>query len=341
MDIYRSRIPNKIDAHTHMFADTDAILVVMDRLGVGKAVVLAVGMDNPEALAYNEALCFKHARNHPDRLAVMATFDLSAIDDANYAERQTERLERVKDAGAVGVKVSKELGLFALDRLGNLIVVDDPRLDPIWDKAGELNLPVLMHAGDPPAYWRPVDENNPWRVLLGEMTNWSYHGREKFPTFQELMQKRNNVLRNHPDTTFIGAHLGSEAWDMSVTGVAALLDEFPNLAVDASAVVDEVGRHPRETREFFLKYADRILHGTDIAGMTVWDTTEEVTRWADELARNYSKIFRFYETSDTMPAIDSRTRDWTIKGIDLPDEALRKIYHDNACRIIPGLSRPV
>jgi len=337
MEAYQSRIVEKFDIHTHLFADTDCLLHLMDRQGVEKSVMLAMGMNNPEALEYNESICFKHAHGHPDRLAAMITFDLSRIDEDGYARRETERLEYGKEAGAVGVKVSKELGLFSRDSAGELVIVDDPRLDPIWDKAGELGLPVLIHIADPPAYWRPVDENNPWQVLLGDMPGWIYHGRENFPSFDDLIRRRDNILRKHPDTTFIGAHLGSLAWDMEVADVAAALDEFPNLYVDASAVVDEVGRHPEKTRELFVKYADRIMHGTDLIVMSAWETQRETARWVDDVSRYNNTIFRFYETSESMPTSEPRLRDWTITGIDLPDNALRKIYSENARRIIPGL----
>jgi predicted TIM-barrel fold metal-dependent hydrolase len=335
---YQSRISNKIDVHTHLFADTDCMLHLMDRQGIEKSVLLAIGMDSPDVLKYNESICFKRARKNPTRLAVMVTFDLSRIDEKDYALLETERLERGKEAGAVGVKVSKELGLFARDRAGNLIVADDPRLDPLWDKAGELKLPVLIHVADPPAYWRPVNEDNPWRVLLGEMTGWVYHGRERFPSFNELMHQRNNILRRHPNTTFIGAHLGSCAWDMEVSGVVANLEEFPNFHVDASAVVDEIGRHPETTRELFMKYPDRIMHGTDLAVLSAWENHREIERWTDEMEQSFSSIFRFYETSDEeISPTEPRLRDWNIKGIDLPDDVLRRIYYENARRIIPGL----
>lgn len=338
MEMFQSRIQDKIDAHTHLFADTDCLLHLMDKQGIEKSVILAMGMDNPDGLAYSESICFKQAREYPDRFAVMVTFDLTRIDEPDYAQREMDRLEKGKESGAVGVKVSKELGLFALDGAGKLIIVDDPRLDPIWDKAGGLGLPVLIHIADPPAYWRPIDENNPWRILLGELPGWSYHGRENFPTFEELMEKRNNILKKHPDTTFIGAHLASEAWDMTLTGVASALDEFSNLVVDASAVVDEVGRHPEETREFFLKYSDRIIHGTDLIVYSACDTPSETDEWANEMSRYNSTVFRFYETDDEdIPSSEPRLRTWKIKGIDLPDQALKRIYYENAKRILPGL----
>jgi predicted TIM-barrel fold metal-dependent hydrolase len=198
-------------------------------------------------------------------------------------------------------------------------------------------MPVLIHIADPPSYWRPVDENNPWRVALGEMPHWIYHGRDNFPSFDDLIRQRDSILRTHPDTTFIGAHLGSLAWDMEVADVAACLDEFPNLYVDASAVVDEIGRHPEKTRDLFLRYSDRILHGTDLIVMSVWETPREIARWVNEMARFHSTIFRFYETSETMPASQPHLRDWEIRGIDLPDDVLAKVYHENARRIIPRL----
>jgi predicted TIM-barrel fold metal-dependent hydrolase len=338
MGIYYSRIKEKIDVHTHLFADTDCILRLMDNHGIEKSVVLSMGMDNPDVLRYNESICFKLAQRHPDRLAVMITFDLSGIDEKGYAAREVAHLERGKQAGAVGVKVSKELGLFARDRAGNLIVVDDSRLDPIWNRAGELEMPVLIHIGDPPAYWRAIDQNNPWHILLEEFPDWSYYGREKFPSFEELIRRRNNILAKHPGTTFIGAHLGSGAWDMEVADVVANLEAFPNFYVDASAVVDEIGRHPETARDLFLKYPDRVMHGTDLIVLSAWEHDAEIEKWAAETARYNSSIFRFYETLDEgIPTTEPRLRNWTIKGIALPDDVLKKVYYENARRVIPGL----
>jgi predicted TIM-barrel fold metal-dependent hydrolase len=125
---------------------------------------------------------------------------------------------------------------------------------------------------------------------------------------------------------------------MDIAEVAANLDRFPNFHVDASAVVDEIGRHPETARELFLKYADRIMHGTDIIVMSAWESPAEIDKWAEEMSRYNSTIFRFYETADSgIPSTEPRLRNWTIRGLDLPDDVLKKIYYENARRIIPGL----
>jgi predicted TIM-barrel fold metal-dependent hydrolase len=102
---------------------------------------------------------------------------------------------------------------------------------------------------------------------------------------------------------------------------AGMLDRNPNVSVDFSARSPELGRQPYTAREFFLKYADRILFGADLL--------PEV-----EMYRLY---YRFLETADEYfdyPTHASRQGRWNIYGIFLPDDVLRRVYRENALKLL-------
>src|SRR5262249_28753712 len=141
-----------------------------------------------------------------------------------------------------------------------LLPVDTSRLDPLWAKAGELGVPVLIHVGDPLAFFQPVDEFNERIDELRRAPDWSFCGPE-FPSFDDLIRGLENVIARHPTTTFIGAHVGCYAENLAYVG--SMLDRFPNYYVDIAARIAELGRQPNTARRFILRYADRILFGTD------------------------------------------------------------------------------
>ncbi len=204
------------------------------------------------------------------------------------------------------------------------------RLAPTWDFAGKLGLPLLIHTGEPPSFWEPVDVRNERYLELLQNPGWSLHGKDK-PSREELRKQRERLLARHPQTNFIGAHFGMDADDLEY--VAYLFDKYPNYYVDISAVVQELGREPYSTRRFFIRYQDRILFGTDggfgmEAGGEGW-TTE----------RMYRSYFEFLETDNEYikyPMSDiSKQGMWRVYGIHLPAEVLEKIYFRNAERLIP------
>jgi predicted TIM-barrel fold metal-dependent hydrolase len=201
-----------------------------------------------------------------------------------------------------------------------VVRIDDERLDPLFDKARELGVPIMFHTADPFAFFEPIDRFNERYEELAAHPDWGFHGAQY--SKHELLEQRNSVFARHPDTQFIGAHIGECAEDLGF--VSAMLDRFPNLAVDLSARVGELGRQPYAAREFFLKFADRILFGADLL---------------PDVAM-YRLYYRFLETADEYfdyPSHASRQGRWMVYGIFLPDDVLRKIYRENALRFLPGL----
>lgn len=253
-----------------------------------------------------------------------------------FGRRLALDLEAKAAAGARGLKIFKELGLRHVDDRGSLMAVDDERLDPLWDKAGELGLPVLIHTADPVAFFQPLDEaNERWEELQAH-PDWHVAG-PQFPKHDTLLAQRNRVIERHPETVFIGAHLGN--YPENLDDVDACLDRFPNFNVDMSSRIGEIGRHPPEkVRAFFEKHQDRVLFGTDI--VLGWDVLED--RMPRDLATFedlYRAHWRFLETDDRQieyPEYPAQGR-WKVDAIGLPDGVLEKLYRLNAQRLIPGL----
>lgn len=230
-----------------------------------------------------------------------------------------ERLYLQKARGAFGLKIWKPFGLHVRDQHGELVRVDDPRLVPLWQAAGELEMPVMIHVADPVAFFDPLDATNERWEEIGEHPDWAFTS-PPFPPFLEILTGLHNLVRRHPGTTFIGAHVGCYAENLAFVG--RMLDECPNYFIDISARLGELGRQPYSARRFFLQYPDRILFGLDegvhLAG--------------------YRLGYRFLETDDeyfnyNTSEVPGQGR-WHVCGLYLPDDVLQKVYHDNASRLL-------
>ena len=236
-----------------------------------------------------------------------------------FPEYAARRLEVQKAWGASGLKIWKPLGLHVKDGTGNLVAVDDPRLNPIWESAGQLGLPVMIHVADPVAFFDPVDETNERWEEIGANPNWAFPS-PPFPAFMTILEGLARVISRHPQTTFIGAHVGCYAENLEWVG--ALLDRCPNFHVDISARIGELGRQPYSARKFFLRYSDRILFGLD----------------GGPSPEAYRLSYRFLETDDeyfnyNAGDIPMQGR-WYIYGLHLPEDVLQKVYRLNAEKIL-------
>ncbi len=329
-----------IDAHNHLWGDwrtVDRLIDSMDRVGVSAYcdltanISLTWGEGNYELGPGDlDQFIERVVGPYPGRFFFFtaATFSQPVscplFSDADRFVAETlEMLHCHVEKGARGLKVLKELGLHYRDGEGNLIFIDDERLSPIWETAGELGIPVLTHQSDPCGFFEPISPANEHFSTLKKFPGWSFAD-PKYPRKDELIRHRDALLRNHPDTLFILPHVGNYAEDLGYVG--RLLDENPNAYIDISARMDELGRQPYTARSFMIDYQDRILFGTD---MPV----------SDKMYRSY---FRFLETWDEgiVPPDYDGTFDryrWRVCGLGLPDEVLEKIYYKNALTIIPGL----
>ncbi len=316
----RAKFP-AIDFHGHPFgllndaAGLARLEAGLDSVGV-RLIVAAndVSGDNlvKQAAVVNGSAAMK------DRVRFLAGIDFKNV-GPGWAERAVAELEADVKAGAVGIgEISKSLGLSITKADGTRLAIDDPALDPIWDAAARLGIPVFIHTADPEQFWEPIDDHNERWLELALFPNRRYPA-DKFPAFEELLRERDNLLRRHPKTTFVVAHLGWEANDLGRLG--RLLRELPNVYTEVGAVLYDIGRQPRAAHDFFIEFQDRILFGKD-----------------SFQPEEYPYYWRVFETRDDyFPYYRDYHATWKLYGIDLPDSVLKKVYFANALKITPGL----
>jgi predicted TIM-barrel fold metal-dependent hydrolase len=257
----------------------------------------------------------------------------------DYGTALAEELSVAKDMGAIGLKIPKGLGLgYPAPGGDKVLAVDDPGLDPLFEEAGKLGMPISIHTGDPKAFWQPADEKNERIDELRAHPEWSFFG-EPVPSWAELYAQFERRVARHPKTIFIGVHFGNDPEDPERVG--QMLDKYPNLFIDTAARVPEIGRQdPVKMRKFFEKYQDRILFGTDLG---VASTQEDMMYGSngalpptlEDEKRYFQSTFRYFETSDRQfespTPIQGR---WKIDGLGLSEAVLRKLYFENAARVL-------
>lgn len=346
----RSRYP-LIDVHTHLShkakeikgvgigetmrysATADAVLPLMDRKNIRMMVNLTGGVGKGL-----EEVVQKFPKAYPDRFVTFTEPWWERINEPGYSQFQADQIARAHEAGARGLKILKTLGLYLRERIseGPLVKVDDQRFDPMWEACGSLNMPVAIHVSDPEAFFLPIDRFNERFEELNEHPDWSFY-RGDFPSNAEMLEARNRVLARHPKTQFIMLHVGNNAENL--TYVAECIDRFPNMHVEIAARIGELGRQPRSARKFFDKYQDRIMFGTD-ASPNGKDTPQQL--FNDQM---YEIYFRFLETEDEYfdyaPSRLPPQGRWRIYGLGLPDGILKKVYYENAARLLQINLSPV
>lgn len=314
-----------VDAHNHLGEEfgcgwinqpVEKLLDQLDEVGVVHYIDLDGGWG--EEILGRHLDHFKVAA--PERFSVFGGVDFSAWTEKGdgFGEWAAMRLRAQAERGAEGLKVWKAFGLKVKDQDGALVRVDDPRLDPLWQTAGELGFPVVIHVADPVAFFDPVDETNERWEELNLVPDWQFPS-PPFPPFLSILEDLARLVERHPKTTFIGAHVGCYAENLGWVG--DLLDRCPNFFVDISARIGELGRQPYTARRFFIKYADRILFGSDFGPDP----------------DSYRIAYRFLETEDEYfnysAAPYPMQGRWHVCGLHLPQDVLQKVYYTNAARI--------
>lgn len=325
-----------VDVHTHFYVKgrhdpelLERYVAMMDRNRV--AVCISLDGQLGPRLDAHEAYLWTHYR---DRFVVFANIDFVgtgqaesphtwACNQSDFVRNTVEQLRYETSQGRIsGLKFFKDFGLKYRNSDGSLIAIDDPRWDPIWAICGELGLPILMHTADPSAFFRPTDDNNERELELKTRPEWAFND-GSYPSRSSLHAARNAVIARHPRTPFIAAHFGNDAEDLQE--LSQWMDLYPNLHVEFSSRINELGRQPYSAKRFFETYQDRILFGTD-------------GPFPEARMRIY---WRFLETLDEYFHYSEKSPppqgDWRIYGLGLSDATLNKIYHENAARLIPGV----
>ncbi len=315
-----------VDAHNHLGAvigrtwdqrPVSELIDILDQSGVHTFVDLDGGWGEDTLNAHLDQ--FKAYA--PDRFQVFGGVDWKMWGKLGnrFPDWAAGRLEIQQKRGAEGLKIWKPFGLTVRDHLDTLVQVDDERLDPIWEAAAALNLPVLIHVADPVAFFQPLDKyNERWEELMAH-PDWHFPS-PPFPAFLSIVEGLKKLVLRFPTLTFIGAHVGCYAENL--IWVSEMLNCCPNYYVDISARIPELGRQPYSARRFLIEHADRILFGTDM----------------DPSPSIYQIFYRFLETDDenfpyTVDDIPDQGR-WRVHGLALPDDVLEKIYNGNARKIL-------
>jgi len=308
-----------IDVHNHQWGmdnqDLGSLARQMDVLNMAVMVNLSGGSGSK---VKREAENIRSSQ--PKRFIVFANIEFDGVGKDGWIENTVKQLEEDVKNGANGLKIFKDLGFSVRDEKGLIVKVNDPRLQPIWAACGRLKVPVLIHTADPKSFWDPMDEHNERWLELATHPNRKRENNQPEP-FEQMISEQHSLFKNNPGTTFIAAHFGWLAGDL--TRLGQLLDQCPNVVVEFGAIISDIGRQPRAATKFFTKYQDRILFGKD--------------SWVPD---EYATYFRVLETDDEyFPYHKKYHAFWRMYGLGLPDEILKKIYYKNALRIVPGIDR--
>ena len=341
--VSRARFP-VIDVHTHLtwgtprtngvtvgeeidvFAFPGELVSLMDR----KNIRLMVNVTGNYGKGLKEAIQL-FQETHPDRFMVFTEPAWGRLLLPEYSQWQADEIGRAHRAGAKGLKVLKTLGLYLREKIisGPLVKIDDPRFEPMWESCAGFKMPVAIHSSDPEAFFLPVDRFNERFEELNSYPNWSFYGKD-IPSNGELLEARNRVFTRHPKVAFIALHVGNNAENLAY--VSQCLDRFPNMHVDLAARINELGRQPRAARKFFERYQDRIMFGTDASPKRMRPSLKVLS---DQLFETY---YRFLETEDEYfdysPWSKPLQGRWQIYGLGLPESILRKVYYENAERVL-------
>ena len=321
-----------IDTHFHILSlppdiTAERLVQAMDAVGISKVVNLD---GSPGAFAQ---IARDFRDKYPDRFILFVKPDFTAAaDEQDGGAKQVAWMDIAAKLGARGVKVNKSLGLSVRQKDGKLVMLDDQRLDPIWAEAGRLGMPVLIHTGEPDAFFEPFGPRN---ERIGEILENPQFGaglKPDVPTKQQLMEQRERVLARHPETNFIGAHIGMNEDNLGYA--SSLLDRFPNYYVDIASVIHALGRQPYTAKKFFLKYQDRILFGTDGG----FGLQKSGAGWTPE--RYFRSYIEFLETENEYAEYPlfgvNKQGNWRVYGIGLPRDVLQKIYSQNLEKLLPS-----
>ena len=331
-----------IDLHQHINCTTQHLartVRIMDAVGLGIGVNLSGGTVTKKGTEPSEFERNKRLADqlHPSRFVFYLNLDYAGWDEPDFSARAVKQVEEGRRLGAAGLKEFKRLGLYLRNQAGQLLKIDDPKLDLVWQRCGELQMPVSIHVADPRAFWLPFNEKNERWKELKDHRPWWFGDTNVYPPRMELLNALNRVIARHPQTTFVCVHFANNSEE--IDWVDQSLDRHPNMMADLAARIPELGRHdPDKVRRLFVKHQDRIVFATDFMvydRMILGSSGNEPLPTDRDAVLFYEKEWRWLETRDRnwehMTPIQG---DWTISSIGLPASVLRKIYFDNARRLL-------
>lgn len=320
---------NKADVHIHIFTDSTAFMEAAKR-NKFKVVNVALDARNDMARVREQfRYCVVQKQKNPSSVEMVTAFSMEGFDNAGWLEKNLAWLDSCIDQGAIAVKVWKNIGMVYRDKDNKLVMIDDSRFDPIFKMLADRKIPVLGHLGEPKNCWLPLEDmtTNNDRNYFEEHPEYHMYKHPEMPSYEEQIAARDRMLEKNPDLVFVGAHLGSLEW--SVDELAKRLDRFPNMAVETAArmgqVFHQTSSEREKVREFFIKYQDRILYGTDMGA----SGDESAENLATGVRETWMRDWRFLVTDDTLTS--TLVKD-PYQGLKLPKEVVDKIYYHNAVK---------
>ena len=325
----------KIDFHAHYNFPADFLEPLLEKWRM-RAVLVEVSRNDSTGIHRYWEHMQAHAAAFPDRYVICTVFNAYGIGEADFEEKTIRRFETQIAAGARMVKVWKNIGMVDKDAAGNYVQIDDPRFQPIWDFLVEKGIPVLAHIGEPIQAWRPLEEGNPHFNYFSRNPQYHAYLNLEIPRYETIIGARDNWLARNPELVVVGAHLGSTEHDVDL--VAERLDRFPNFHVEPAARFGDLARQDsRKVREFFIKYQDRILYGTDLGTSRPADElgAEAIEARRQDTEKMISLHWTYLSGNDTL-YYDSHMVSFPIHthSLNLPREVLQKVYAGNAKRIL-------
>ena len=311
----------KMDVHAHFFDDMPEFVEMLERIDM-RVINICVYGTQPELLVPAEMRAEMLYQKYKPHMFFCSTFDLTRRDQPDYAQNVIAWLDKTFAAGAVSVKIWKDVGMEIKSPDGKYIMPDNDMFDPIYDHIAKAGKPLTAHLADPLEAWQPLKEGSQHYKYYSQNPQWYVYGREGFPSHEQIMVARDNVLAKHPDLILIGCHLAS--LDHDLDALAQRLDKYPNLYVDVSARTGCLRAYytPEKVRDFFVKYQDRILYGTDSDKFSGPEQppAEDRAAFTESMEKTYRADFDYY-----------------TRQVGLPEEVLEKFYHGNAERLMPAL----
>jgi predicted TIM-barrel fold metal-dependent hydrolase len=333
----------KYDAHVHITKAIDTVFIKQAEADNFRLLNVNVYSSTGVPVEELQDFALEKQQQFPGRIAYASAFSLKGFNDDNWQEQTIAYLKDSFAKGAVAVKVHKNIGMELKDKNGQLVMIDNPRLDPILDFMAQNNMPLIGHLGEHKNSWLPLEKmtvkgNRDYARAHPEHHMYLHPER---PSYEHYIQVRDNMLAKHPDLIFIGAHLGSLEW--SVDELAKRLDKFPNMAVDIAERVSHLQYQAltqrQKVRDFFIKYQDRIIYGTDMRSTAQDIVNDKITESA-ALQKHAHEVWlrhwRFFTTDDKMrvPKVEGE-----FQGLKLPREVVDKIYLKNAEKWLPGIKK--
>lgn len=325
----------KIDAHVHIWtADTTIVHVARE----DNFRMLTIVVDEDPGIILQEQYAVQHQKQFPQYVSFATSF---TVDDWNSPDWSKKTIDKIKTSvanGAIGVKIYKNIGMTLKDKQGHFVMIDNPRFDEMLDYLTKANIPVIGHLGEPKDCWLPLDQMliNSNRKYYMKHPEFHMYAHPSYPSYEQQIAARDHMLEKHPQLQFVGAHLGSLEWNTDT--LAMHLDKLPNMAVDMAARISSLqflaSKDWQKVHDFFIRYQDRLIYGTDRSAEPTSKTPAEVAKFIHDA---WLEDWVFFTTSDTL---HSSSFEGPFTGLRLPKTVIDKIYRTNAEKWFKGLNRP-